>query len=129
MKAKQTLSLNTAWLILFACATLALVRCGKGDLEPISDEADVMQAKESLEIGYGDSADSVTKNVTLPTAGANEVTIAWTETSDNGNAIAIAETANEDGNLLGTITRPSDMHTVVTLTATLTKGGASDTQR
>ena len=131
MKAKQTLSLNTAWLLLLVCATLALVRCGNDkDKNKDKDEADVMQAKESLEIGYGDgdSADGVTKNVTLPTAGANEVTIAWTETSDNGNAIAIAETANEDGNLLGTITRPSDMHTVVTLTATLTKGGASDTR-
>ena len=70
----------------------------------------------------------MTKDVTLPTAGANEVTIAWTETSDDSNAIAIAETASEDGNLLGTITRPSDMNTEITLTATLTKGDVSDTK-
>ena len=60
MKIKQTL--NTAWLLLFACTNLALVHCSKEDdpePEPISDEAAVMQAKDNLEIGYadGDSAE------------------------------------------------------------------------
>ena len=119
MKIKQ--SSNTAWLVLFACATLALAHCSKGDNpgpEPISDEAAVMQAKDRLEIGYSgtDTAMSVTENVTLPTTGADGVVISWMSSDPS-----IISTD-------GTVTRPTDMDTDVHLTATLTKGDASDTK-
>ena len=118
MKIKQ--NSNTAWLVLFTCATLVLVHCSKGDdpgPEPISDEAAVMQAKSVLEIGYSgtDTAMSVTENVTLPTTGADGVVISWMSSDTS-----IISTD-------GTVTRPTDMDTDVLLTATLTKGDASDT--
>ena len=119
MKIKQ--SSNTAWLVLFACATLALAHCAKRNNpgpEPISDEAAVMQAKDRLEIGYSgtDTAMSVTENVTLPTTGADGVVISWMSSDPS-----IISTD-------GTVTRPTDMDTDVHLTATLTKGDASDTK-
>ena len=97
--------------------------------EPATDAAAVTQAKTALEIGYasGESASGVTRDVTLPTTGANGVAIAWAETSDTSNAIDISETNNADGNRTGTITRPS-ANAMVTLTATLTKGDATDTR-
>ena len=80
------------------------------------DGMDVEMAKDSLMIGYaaGNSRTSVTQDVTLPTAGANGVSISW-ESSD---AARISTT--------GTVTRPSDQNTQVTLTATLTKNDARD---
>ena len=82
----------------------------------LEDAAAVQQAKNALMIGYaaGDQAESVTQDVMLPTAGANGVSISW-ETSD---AARVSTT--------GTVSRPNDQNTQVTLTATLTKNAASD---
>ena len=132
MKIKQ----NTAGLVLLICTTLALGYCAKkkedptntGD--PVANAEAVSQAKDALEIGYaqGDSAGGITRNIELPTTGENEVTIAWAETSDTSNAIEISETNNADGNRVGTITRPESANAMVTLTATLTRGDATDTK-
>ena len=80
---------------------------------------DVEMAKDSLMIGYatGNSRTSVTQDVTLPTAGANGVSISW----ESSNAARISTT--------GTVSRPSAANTEVTLTATLTKNDARDTRR
>ena len=85
----------------------------------LEDSAAVEMAKNALMIGYaaGDSRTSVTQNVSLPTAGANGVSISW-ESSDIGK---ISTT--------GTVSRPDDANTAVTLTATLTKNEARDTRR
>ncbi|MBO9609984.1 MAG: hypothetical protein J7639_28765, partial [Paenibacillaceae bacterium] len=81
---------------------------------------DVEQDKEALDIGYasGDSAVSVTQNVNLASSGAHGTTITWS--SSNPSVIAAD----------GTVTRPAlnagDAN--VTLTATISKGTASDTK-
>ena len=79
---------------------------------------DVEMAKDSLMIGYaaGNSRTSVTQDVTLPTAGANGVSISW----ESSNAARISTT--------GTVSRPSAANTEVTLIATLTKNDARDTR-
>ena len=90
-----------------------------------ADGAAVMQAKESLEIGYraGDSASSVTGDITLPTMGVGD------DGEDNGVTI---EWASSHGNLInpgtGMVTRPEDMDTEVTLAANLRKNAAIDTK-
>ena len=103
--------------------------CGSKE-DGITDAEAVQQAKGNLRIVYarGDSSDSVTENIALPTAGENGVAIAWTKAPSDSAAIAISETADGDGNLMGTVTRPSDMNAMVTLTATLTKNDTSDTR-
>ena len=82
------------------------------------DGAAVQRAKDGLMIGYatGDSAENVTQNVSLPTAGANGVSISW----ESSNAARISTT--------GTVSRPSAANTEVTLIATLTKNDARDTR-
>ncbi|MGI5839550.1 MAG: immunoglobulin-like domain-containing protein [bacterium] len=84
------------------------------------DTAAVAADKAALEIGYtaGDSAEQVTGNLTLTTAGGNVTTITWE--SSNTDTIA-----ND-----GTVTRPafSVGDAAVTLTATITKGEATDTK-
>ena len=84
-----------------------------------ADEMAVRLAKDSLGIGYaaGDSARSVTKNITLATTGANGVSISW----ESSNTDKISTT--------GTVVRTSGRDVRVTLTATLTKGSESDTKR
>ena len=90
-----------------------------------ADGAAVMQAKENLEIGYraGDSASSVTGDITLPTMGVGD------DGEDNGVTI---EWASSHGNLIdpgtGMVTRPEGMDTEVTLAANLTKNAAIDTK-
>ncbi len=71
--------------------------------------------KEVLEIIFaeGDSAGSVTRNLTLPEAGANGTTISWV--SDDVSVIT-----NE-----GTVTMPDENKTV-TLTATISKAGGTE---
>ena len=91
----------------------------------ISDAAVVAAAKAALAIGYGsgDSAASVTQNLSLPASGSGGSTVTWGETSDTGGNLAIAGGT-------GTITRPA--YTLgngsATLRATITKGAASDTK-
>ena len=64
----------------------------------LEDSPAVQQAKNALMIGYaaGDSAESVTQDVMLPTAGANGVSISW-ESSD---AARVSTT--------GAVSRPND---------------------
>ena len=108
------------FLFLTLAATLGFAsacRSGGDDKEgTITDAEAVQRAKSALMIRYaaGDSAESVTQNVTLPTAGANGVSISWAS-SDIGR---ISTT--------GTVSRPNDANTAVTLTATLTKNDARD---
>ena len=85
----------------------------------LEDDAAVEMAKNALMIGYaaGDSQTSVTQNVSLPTAGANGVSISW----GSSDAARVSTT--------GTVSRPDDMDTEVILTATLTKNAARDTRR
>jgi trimeric autotransporter adhesin len=84
-----------------------------------ADAAAVAAAKAALAIGYatGDSANSVTQNLTLPTT-SNGATITWA--SDNPSVVATN----------GTVTRPASgqPNATVTLTATITKGAATDTK-
>lgn len=72
----------------------------------------IQQDKDQIIIGYapGDSADSVTQNITLQTSGANGTTINWV--SDKPSVISST----------GTVTRVGT-DTTVTLTARVAKGG------
>ncbi|WP_185602350.1 S-layer homology domain-containing protein [Paenibacillus sp. 598K] len=87
---------------------------------PESDIEAVASAKKALAIGYmtGDSKQSVTGDVTLPTAGVSGTTISWA--SSDTSVVATN----------GTVTRPTYgmEDQVVTLTATITKGTASNTR-
>jgi hypothetical protein len=82
----------------------------------LTDAQSVSSDKGALAVGYaiGDSASGVTSNLTLPTAGPNGSSIAWS--SSDATVISPA----------GVVTRPETQATV-TLTATITKGAASDT--
>lgn len=97
-------------VMLALVATLVLVACGGN-----TDAKDVADAKEALVIGYTtpDTKDSVTRNLDLPTTGLKGVTITW-----SSNAPTIITNA-------GQVIRPS-VDTSVTLTASLSKGGATD---
>ena len=89
-----------------------------GDNMTDADAEAVKRAKDSLMIGYatGDSAESVTQNVSLPTGGANGVSVSWA----SSDAARISTT--------GMVTQPIAADTEVTLTATLTKNDTSDTR-
>ena len=84
----------------------------------------VLQAKNALMITYasGESAAGVTADMTLPTSGADGVSIAW---ASNNAAVNVEMTAGT-----GMVTRPGsgESNAEVTLTATLTKGSGSDTK-
>ena len=88
--------------------------------QPISDSESVAADKTNLAVTYGagDSAGSVTQSLTLPTSGANGTTISWS--SSNTSYIT-----ND-----GSVTRPlyAVGNQTVTLTATISKGGESDTK-
>jgi hypothetical protein len=87
---------------------------------PPTDAQAVPADKAALEITYapGDSASSVTQNVSLSTAGSYGTNINWD--SDTPGTIAID----------GTVTRPiaGSGNPAVTLTATISKGLESDTK-
>ena len=78
----------------------------------------VSDAKADLNIAYppGDSAASVTRNVTLPDTGTDGCSITWT--SDTSATI--------DNN--GVVTQSTDQDVMVTLTATISSHGVSDTK-
>ncbi|MBN2267381.1 MAG: fibrobacter succinogenes major paralogous domain-containing protein [Candidatus Babeliaceae bacterium] len=80
------------------------------------DKDAVASDKAALEIGYahGDSASSVTRNITLPHSGQNGTTILWV----SNNSIRVS---NE-----GIVTRPYVGNVTVILTATIVKGVESD---
>ena len=83
-----------------------------------SPEDAVLNASNALTIGYaeGDSENSVTSDVTLPTSGADGVEIRWSSTAE----MVIATN--------GEVTRPGvgEPNAMVSLTATLSKAGATD---
>ncbi len=83
----------------------------------MTDAAAVAADKAAISLGYGpgDSASHVTANITLPTSGTNGSTITWS--SDTVSTITSS----------GGVTVPNDADVVVTMTATLTKGSATDT--
>ncbi|WP_177246056.1 immunoglobulin-like domain-containing protein [Paenibacillus sp. BC26] len=85
-----------------------------------TDAQAVTAAKSVLAITYGgsDTAASVTQAVTLPTTGLNGVTVTWTSDDVTINATT------------GAVTRPAfgAGNATVTLTATITKGAASETK-
>ena len=85
----------------------------------------VAAAKTALEIGYasGDTADSVTQDVTLPLDGAYDCDVSWA--SDDPTVILV-----EGGGGPSSVFRPlsSDGDATVELTATITSGSASDTR-
>ncbi len=84
----------------------------------ISDAAAVAAAKAALQIGYaaGDSAASVTQNVTLVASGADACSIAWS--SDTPAVISNS----------GVVVQPAGSPAVVTLTATISSHAVSDTE-
>jgi hypothetical protein len=89
----------------------------------LSDADAVTEDMDQLAVIYaaGDSAGSITQSVTLSAAGSNGTTITWA--SDNTTVIAIN----------GIVSRPTyndgeDASVMVTLTATITKNGESDSK-
>lgn len=82
----------------------------------MTDAQVLAAAKAALEIRYawGDSASSVTQNLTLPTSGLDGATVTWA--SDNTNVVT------DDGQ----VSRPLSGNAEVTMTATITVGSASD---
>ncbi|MBN2434991.1 MAG: hypothetical protein JXK07_06960 [Spirochaetes bacterium] len=94
--------------------TLTVIKQPAGDTDAVTED----KANLSIIYGAGDSAGNVTQNVTLPTSGSNGTAISWS--SSNTSYIA-----NN-----GSVTRPlyAEGNQTVTLTATITKGGESDTR-
>ncbi len=109
--------------IISAVLTILILIVLIGCPTPITDPTDaelVAAAKAALDIGYGgsDNANSVTQDLTLPTTGTEGTTIKWS--SDNTAVITDA----------GEVTRPASSagNAAVKLTATISKGGESDTK-
>jgi hypothetical protein len=100
-------------LVLTLVAILGLVAC-ETPANPDKEAVEAALDQVALVYGQGDSASSVTRNVTLPSA-LGEITITWA----SSNAAVISNA--------GVVTRPN-ADTVVTLTATLTLREASDTK-
>ncbi|MDB5052426.1 MAG: hypothetical protein JWM44_476 [Bacilli bacterium] len=84
---------------------------------PQMDLSAVAAAKKALVLGYakGDKVTSVTKDVYLAVNGTNGTTISWA--SDKPPI-----------NTSGVVNRPADANTLVTLTATISKNGVTDTK-
>ncbi len=105
-----------------ACLLCILVLVGCGASVPAGSSLPpaqaVAQAKAALAIGYstGDSASSVTQNVTLPATGLDGTTVTWS--SDNASLLSNT----------GVVARPVVGNADATLTATITLGSASDTK-
>lgn len=101
---------NVLILVMVLFTSLILVACGNNDSE------DVEKAVAELNVEYQtpDKVGSVTKDVTLVSK-VGEVTVTW----ESSNAAVISVT--------GKVTR-QDADTAVTLTATLTKGEATDSK-
>ncbi|KZE49511.1 sugar-binding domain protein [Brevibacillus parabrevis] len=85
------------------------------DAQATADTQAVTTAKDALDLG---NTTAVEADLTLPTTGANGVSISWL----SSDAAVVSNT--------GTVTRPANGagNATVTLTATLTKGAASTTK-
>lgn len=129
MCSKYVKILSLSLLALIFLFSITLSSCGGGggggggSTPPLSDADAVSADSDNLAVIYasGDSAASVTQSVTLSASGSNGTTITWE--SDNTTVIAIN----------GTVSRPAyndgeDAAVTVTLTATITKNGESDTK-
>ena len=85
-----------------------------------TDAEAVAAVKSTLAIGFasGDDANNVSQNVSLTNAGSNGTTVSWA--SDSIGVISVN----------GTVIRPASIsgNATVILTATITKGSASDTK-
>lgn len=100
---------------------LALVACHGGKSGGPTGPTDAQlltQAKEALAITFapGDSPSGVTRNLGLPAAGLHEVAVTWATSHPEGISPG------------GVVVRPPGSSLVVTLTATLRKGAATDTK-
>ena len=113
---------GTASVTLTATITVGSASDTKGFpmivMPQLTDAQAVAAAKAALTIGYasGDSAASVTQNLTLATNGIDNSGIIWTS---NNEAVVGTD---------GTVTQPVIGDATVTLTATITVGAVSDTQ-
>jgi alpha-tubulin suppressor-like RCC1 family protein len=85
---------------------------------PQTEESAVAAAKTALIVGFarGDKVTSVTQNLSLTTTGAKGTTIVWDSSVD----AAISDS--------GVVTRQTNGNTLVTLQATISKNGVSDTK-
>jgi len=99
---------------------MALVACGAGPDKSASlaPAQAVAAAEQFLAIGYapGDSASSVTQNLTLPAKGINGSTVTWA--SSNASVVTT----------VGVVSRPVTGDASVSLTATITVGTANATK-
>jgi hypothetical protein len=113
MKRRNSVLKLLFMMTLTLVSALVIVACTPSN----TDAADIAAAKTTLEVGFTapDNKDSVTSNVTLPATGANGVTVTWQ--SSHPSVVSTA----------GIVVRPAS-DTNVTLTATLSKGEASDTK-
>lgn len=113
MKRRNSVLKLLFMMTLTLVSALVIVACTPSN----TDAADVLAAKTALEVGYTapDNLNSVTQDVTLPTTGANGVTITW----QSSHPSVVSTT--------GDVTRPAS-DTNVTLTATLSKGEETDTK-
>ncbi len=99
---------------------ITLVNCGSvsSGNQTLTPVQKVAAAKAALVVGYasGDSASSVTQNLTLPAAGLDGSSISWA--SSNTAVITNA----------GVVSQPQTADAAVTLTATISVGTASDSK-
>jgi hypothetical protein len=105
-------------MIVIIFAILSCEEAGDSGNGTLTDEEAVAQDKASLDVTYasGDSASYIKNNLTLPAAGSNATTISW----ESDDSIVIGTD--------GTVSRPVTGSSWVTLTATISKGDASDTK-
>lgn len=101
-------------LVLTLVAILGLVACETPAANPDKEAVEAALDQVALVYGQGDSASSVTRNLTLPSA-LGEITISWA----TNNAAVVSNQ--------GVVVRPN-ADTVVTLTATLTLREVSETK-
>ncbi len=87
------------------------------DADAVESVGDALDAND-FTFAVGDSASSVTESFTLPTSGVEDTVITWT----SGNTDVVSTTGDS-----AAVTRPTT-DTTVTLTATITKGEASNTK-
>lgn len=115
---RRTKTLFTGIVVAFFLASITCTKnpAGTGP-ENNTDTQSVASDKNALEITYaaGDNSNSVTKKVGLPASGSNGSSVSWV--TSNSNCISID----------GTVNRPiGSGDESVTLTATISKGTASD---
>ena len=130
----KTMSKTGTKVLLFLILAVTLgfsIGCRSGGDDKgngITDAEAVKRAKDALRIGYveGDSAESVTKDVTLPRQERTELPFPGSLVIVQWSPYPPPPPNSEP--ITGTVTRPDDANTEVILTATLTKNDARDTR-